>query len=74
MGLFVLDVAETGLSAFSTPLLAGVATSFLVSLATMHYFLSLARKVDFSGFVIAVGGVAFFIPLAVMAFEWLTQF
>jgi undecaprenyl-diphosphatase len=74
LGLVVLDFVESGFTTLTGPLLAGIATSFIVSLATMHYFLSLARKVDFSGFVIFIGGVTFFVPLIIMAIEWLTQF
>jgi undecaprenyl-diphosphatase len=69
LGLLVLDLVESGVTVLTMPLLAGVATSFIVSLATMHYFLSLARKVDFSGFVIVIGSIAFFIPLVIMAVE-----
>ncbi|GBE57048.1 hypothetical protein BMS3Bbin16_01263 [archaeon BMS3Bbin16] len=70
MGLFVLDFAETGLTALTAPLLAGMATSFLVSLATMHYLMSLSRRIDFSGFALAIGSIAFFVPLAIIAIEW----
>ena len=70
MGLFVLDFAETGLTTISAPLLAGVTTSFLVSLATMHYLMSLSRRIDFSGFALAIGSIAFFVPLAIIAIEW----
>jgi len=69
LGLFVLDFAEAGLTAISTPLIAGVATSFIVSLATMHYFMSLSRRIDFSAFALAIGSIAFFAPLILIGFE-----
>ncbi len=74
LGFFVIDFANTGLSTLSAPLLAGVATSFIVSLGTMHYLMSLSKRVDFSGFAIVIGSIAFFIPLAFIVFELLTQF
>ncbi len=74
LGLVTLDFIESGFTTLTGPMFAGIATSFIVSLVTMHYFLSLAKKVDFSGFVIVIGGVAFFIPLIIMAVEWFTLF
>jgi undecaprenyl-diphosphatase len=73
MGLAILDTMETGLATITLPLLAGIITSFLVSLATMHYFLILAKKVDFSGFVIVVGSLTFFIPLGLILIEWVSM-
>jgi undecaprenyl-diphosphatase len=74
MGLVLLDILESGLTTYSLPLFAGIATSFFVSLGTMHYLLALAKKVDFSGFVIAIGSLAFFGPLILIALEWITLF
>jgi undecaprenyl-diphosphatase len=72
--IFGLVVVESSSVVLSAPVLVGVATSFVVSLILMHYFLALAKKIDFSGFCIAVGSFAFFVPLLFMGFEWLTLF
>jgi undecaprenyl-diphosphatase len=69
LGLAALDFLESGPTSITLPLIAGIATSFFVSLATMHYFLALAKKVDFSVFAIAVGSLAFFVPLIFMGAE-----
>jgi undecaprenyl-diphosphatase len=74
IGLVLLDMMESGFTVYSLPLFAGIATSFFVSLGTMHYLLALAKKVDFSGFVIAIGSLAFFLPLILIALEWVTLF
>ncbi|MFQ5800418.1 MAG: undecaprenyl-diphosphate phosphatase [Candidatus Hydrothermarchaeales archaeon] len=66
LGLVVIESSSVVLS---VPVLVGVATSFVVSLAAMHYFLALAKKVDFSNFCIAVGALAFFVPLFFIALE-----
>jgi undecaprenyl-diphosphatase len=69
LGLVIIESVESGFSVITPPILAGIGSSFVVSLATMHYFLALAKKVDFSKFVIAVGVIAFFVPLIFMIIE-----
>ncbi|RMF90917.1 MAG: undecaprenyl-diphosphate phosphatase [Methanobacteriota archaeon] len=66
-----LVAIESGQRMVNAPVALGVASSFLVSLVTMHYFIGLAKRIDFSNFCIAVGSLAFFIPLLIMAAETL---
>lgn len=64
-----LVVIESSSAVLSVPVLVGVATSFVVSLGVMHYFLAFAERMDFSNFCIAVGALAFFAPLLFIALE-----
>jgi undecaprenyl-diphosphatase len=73
IGIIIFDARESGLTIFTLPLISGIITSFFVSLLTMHYLIALARKVDFSGFVIAMGSLAFFAPLLLILLEWIIQ-
>ncbi len=63
IGLVVLEGLRNSAVIFSPSVLAGVVSSFFVSLASMHYLLALARKIDFSGFVIFIGSLALFVPI-----------
>ena len=67
LGLFFFESMNSGI-VFHPPVMAGIVSSFIMSLATMHYFIKIAKDVDFSKFVIIVGVIAFTLPLALTAF------
>jgi len=69
LGALTLELLGSGYALLNLPTFAGMCSSFFVSLASMHYLLSLARKTDFSLFAIVIGSIAFFLPLLLMLAE-----
>ncbi len=72
-GLVLVEWGQIGFQKLLTPpLIAGIATAFIVSIAAMHYIMNFSRRIDFSSFAIFMGVVAFFFPLLLLAAEKLT--
>lgn len=68
LGLLTIELIKGGLTGLTGPIGVGIIMSFLVSLISMHYLISLAENIDFSGFAIVIGGIAFILPLLAILF------